>query len=240
MSAVGSSSRDFIADVCWLTDTTQVRFPTDRIVSAFLPQDQTPPANTHFANQVHGTDVVLLSPATAPHAAQRSAADALIATAPGQTVAVKTADCLPLLIADQDTRAVAVVHAGWRGLFAGVLQNTIGSLEGMGCQRSRLSIVIGPSIGPARFEVGPEVVSALTQALDKAGEATINLCLYKGRADRWHIDLQMAACLLLREQQIPADQIQVVRICTYDNDAFASYRRSSANTGRNWSYIGIR
>ncbi len=107
------------------------------------------PAEPLWLKQVHGCDL-----AEAGSAQSGCAADAAVARAPGQVCAVMTADCLPLLLCDQDGRTAAAVHAGWRGLAAGVIE---GAVQGLGVEPHRILAWLGPAIGPDAFEVGAEV-----------------------------------------------------------------------------------
>lgn len=220
----------------WHSSVDRVTFPAN-IQFGFLERNIAPPQATHFANQVHGITTVAAGTHTADDSQARCDADSVVACRAGDIVAVKTADCLPVLFAASGL--VAAAHAGWRGLFAGILQSTINKLEDLGAQHRDVLVAIGPSISTAHFEVGPEVVAALRRTPIGASEADVNLCLLKGKADRWHIDLQMAACLLLQNAGIKADNIQVVRCCTFADQRFASYRRNGSNAGRNWSFIGL-
>jgi YfiH family protein len=116
-----------------------------------------------WLRQVHGTQVVRLTAAHRQEGAATAlpAADAAWTTEPGMACTVLVADCLPVLLAARDGRAVAAAHAGWRGLAAGVLEATVAALrdEG-GCAPADLVAWIGPGIGPRRFEVGADVLQA--------------------------------------------------------------------------------
>ena len=107
------------------------------------------PAEPLWLKQVHGCDL-----AEVGSALPGCTADAAVARAPGQVCAVMTADCLPLLLCDQDGRRAAAVHAGWRGLAAGVIERAV---RGLGVEPDRILAWLGPAIGPDAFEVGPEV-----------------------------------------------------------------------------------
>ncbi len=107
------------------------------------------------AKQIHSDHVLL---ATQP--GHLGPGDAIISKQPGVTVAVRTADCLPILIVDSRTRAVAAVHAGWRGVVAEIAPKAVEAMRlEFGSRPEDLEIVIGPGIGPCCFEVGPEVAT---------------------------------------------------------------------------------
>src|SRR5689334_6536762 len=115
------------------------------------------PAEPVWLSQVHGKDVVDLD---AAHASPPQG-DAALTRNPGVVVAIRTADCLPVLFADRDASVVAVAHAGWRGLAAGILE---ASVDAMRVEASEISAWIGPAIGPTAFEVGADVYETYCDA----------------------------------------------------------------------------
>lgn len=120
------------------------------------------PGPPEWIRQVHGTRVVPV-----PCLPAEPEADAGYTTTPGIVCAVQAADCLPVLFCDQDATVVAAAHAGWRGLCAGVLENTVASLP---VAPAKLLAWLGPAIGPEAFEVGEEVRAAFI-AVDPAAAA---------------------------------------------------------------------
>lgn len=115
-------------------------------------------------SQVHGRDVVSIR-RSAPEAPCPAAGDALVSDDPGVAVAVRAADCVPILIADSRSGAVAAVHAGWRGTAAGIAGATVDALaREFGSRPADLVVAIGPSIGPCCYEVGSELVDAFAAA----------------------------------------------------------------------------
>lgn len=114
-----------------------------------------------FLQQVHGTRVVRVSAADARPDAAVHAADASITSERGLACVIQVADCLPVLFAAPQARAVGAAHAGWRGLAAGVLEATVAALcEAAACVPREVHAWLGASIGPARFEVGADVLEA--------------------------------------------------------------------------------
>lgn len=177
------------------------------------------PAAPVWVQQVHGT-TVLEADGGSP-LGQDAQADALLTAQPGQVLAIMTADCLPVVIGDTEGRVVAVAHAGWRGLAAGILENTFERL------RSRLpqaDVVwrawIGPAIGRAHFEVG----TAVWQAFVPQDAETARYFHSKGPADKWWADLPgLAEHRLLR---MGVTQVWQSQWCTYARpDLFFSHRR---------------
>jgi polyphenol oxidase len=110
--------------------------------------------NVMSAYQVHGTTAVIVD---APWmAGARPQADALVTNTPGIAVGVLTADCAPVLFADPQAGVVAAAHAGWRGALAGICEAAVVAMEGLGAKRAGIQAAVGPCIGQAAYEVGPE------------------------------------------------------------------------------------
>lgn len=112
-------------------------------------------------HQVHSPDVFVVE-GSLP--AERPKADALVTRLPGMLLGILTADCGPVLFADAEARVVGAAHAGWKGAFTGVLENTVAAMESLGAQRARIRAVLGPCIAQPSYEVGPEFVARLVGA----------------------------------------------------------------------------
>ena len=157
--------------------------------------------------------------------------DALIGNTPGSLVAVKTADCIPILIVDPEHRAVAAVHAGWRGAARKI---TVRTIEEMGRKFSSrpqdLHAAIGPGIGKCCYEVGPEV-GAQFREYDPA---------LSDIARPVHLDLSEINRQQLAGGGVPPSQIYVAGICTLCDRDFHSFRRDKQHAGRMFSVVGIR
>ena len=177
------------------------------------------PAEPLWLSQVHGCGAVSAD-AAAPGAPPE--ADAAVSRQPGHVCAVLTADCLPVLLCDRAGTVCAAVHAGWRGLYQGVLEATLARL---GVPGAELLAWLGPAIGPARFEVGPEVRAAFVSQEPAAA------CAFRaGVGDRWHADLYALARLRLAAAGVSA--VSGGGLCTASDPArFFSYRRDGV-TGR--------
>jgi YfiH family protein len=153
------------------------------------------------------------------------AADAIVSASAGRLLSVRVADCLPILIACPRRGAAAAVHAGWRGLVAGVVDAAIEALCAMGCDPSDLLVAVGPAIGAAAYEVGAEVL----QAFDEAGRGAAVL---RDRATQ-RLDLVATLRGQLEALGIAADRIDGGDRCTHADPArFFSYRRDGARSGR--------
>jgi YfiH family protein len=176
------------------------------------------PAEPLWLAQVHGATV-----ATAAGAAPLPVvADAIVAAAPGQVCAVLTADCLPVLFCDDAGTRVAAAHAGWRGLAAGVLEATVAALVAAGAPAATLQAWIGPAIGAAAYEVGPEVREALL-----ARDAEAAPAFAANARGRWQLDL--AALARARLGRAGVTRVAGGTVCTHADAArFFSARRERA------------
>jgi len=168
-----------------------------------------------WLQQVHGVQCVKLSSNRLPVSAMR--ADAAWTDQAQVPCAVLTADCLPILLWDRSGSAVAAVHAGWRGLAAGIIQQTMASLPAAG---QNFIAFIGPAISQAAFEVGPEVRAVFTSQISDA-----NRYFKTGRsALHFHADLAALAEAILYQCGI-AKVIQS-HLCTVHDARFYSYRKN--------------
>jgi YfiH family protein len=190
------------------------------------------------ARQVHGATVARVRPGDDPAAVARIEADALITDAPGVTLGVFVADCIPALIADPRTGAVAAVHAGWRGTVAGVLPAVVGALSRVFASRpADLRVALGPAIGPCCFEVGGEVVEAVRGVLG-AEAGPVVLPSPRGAAGKWHVDLKATNRVLLERAGVDPEAIESGPECTHcDRARFFSYRRDGGVTGQSMGVI---
>lgn len=177
--------------------------------------------------QIHSDRVV-----RAEAAAAVCEGDALITDVPGQMIAVKTADCVPILIADTVRHVLAAVHAGWRGTLQDIVGKTIRVLEWeYGSSPRDLMAAIGPSIGGCCYEVGPEVSGAFAEIFPER----------KDMGEHTRIDLREANRRLLVSAGVSENSVSVSKICTAcAGDEFYSYRREGSAAGRMFSGIGIR
>ena len=189
--------------------------------------------------------------------------DSLVTAQPGILLSIRTADCLPVLLVDPEHRAVAAVHAGWRGALARVIEKTVGEMRRlMGSRPSQLIAALGPSIRACCYEVGEEVVEAFTSRYLQGDKFFVN----SPRASRTFIRLHAAAFLsahtpgheppdpprarldlvaVAREQLLSGGltprHIHVAEYCTAcRTDLFYSYRREGSRAGRMMAVIGIR
>jgi YfiH family protein len=158
--------------------------------------------------------------------------DAAVTALAGIMLAVQTADCVPILIADTKARAVAAIHAGWRGTATHITELTIARVEKkFAIKPSDLTAAIGPHIGVCCYEVGEDVVNAID---DRSAFE------YRREWVRPHLDLAGANRKQLLEAGLSPDRILTSFLCTQCRaDSFFSYRREGPHTGRMLSAVGI-
>lgn len=199
------------------------------------------------ARQVHGTDAIV-------HRASESAlalqpADVILSDDPRTAIAIQTADCIPLLLADERTGVVAAAHAGWRGTARRVAAAAVTGLSrAFGSRPEDLVAAVGPSIGPCCYEVGVDVRERfaaegfpdprlqewfLAEPQASALNPPMKTVSLKARSGRWFLDLWTATRDQLRDVGLRPDRIFLAGLCTASHDdVFCSYRRDGARAGR--------
>ena len=182
-----------------------------------------PAVEPRFLKQVHGVRVADLDAE-----AGVAEADAAVTRMAGVAATVLVADCLPVLFAAPEARAVAAAHAGWRGLSGGVLEQTLEALcARAGCAPSEVQVFLGPAIGPEAFEVGDEVRAAFV-----AHDAAAASAFRAGRPGKWWADLWALARQRLTAAGVAGDSIGGGGHSTHADDRrWYSFRRH-ATTGR--------
>jgi len=181
----------------------------------------------YAVSQVHGAVVRTVHRAEDPAAVRGVEADALIAVEPGVAVSVRTADCLPVLIADPASGRVAAIHAGWRGVVRGIVPAAVAALA----PGPDAVAVVGPGIGPCCFEVGPEVAESI------AASAPGTPVVVPGTRPK--VDLRAAVRAQLAAAGVR--RVDVLDACTMCDPArFFSFRRDGKRSGRMLSAIAAR
>jgi YfiH family protein len=181
------------------------------------------PAEPCWINQTHGTQTVTLEQEVTRDA------DAAVTRVPGTIAVVMTADCLPILLCNRDGSEVGAVHAGWRGLQAGIIQSALATMTS---PNQQLMAWIGPGISQACFEVGDEVRAAFIDSMQDA-----QTCFSAHGEGHWLCDLAGLAERVLKAQGV--GDVQRDSHCSYRHaDRFYSYRRDAA-TGRMAALIWI-
>jgi len=179
-----------------------------------------PEMGTAFVSQVHGRGVLW---ATAPGLAGE--ADAILSRTPGLLVAVRTADCVPVLVAGQTV--VGAIHAGWRGLAAGVILEALAALAEDGPLRA----VVGPAICMDCYEVGEEVVDGIARWVSPSD-------FVRRTGAKPHVDGAAAAVAQLRKGGV-AD-VSRIEVCTQCDERLWSFRQTGSRAGRQAGIVGLR
>jgi purine-nucleoside/S-methyl-5'-thioadenosine phosphorylase / adenosine deaminase len=178
------------------------------------------PGDFVFARQVHGAGVRVVGPADRGSGVFSlddavDGADALVTSSPGVMLAILTADCVPVVLHDSQACVLACVHAGWRGTAAGVTAAAVASMSDLGARPARIVAGIGPAVAADRYQVGPDVHQAVTQAFGPAVASFIHPDTRPGAApDRWLLDLRAANRHALRQAGVPDAQIHTTDLPT--------------------------
>ncbi|KMO13501.1 peptidoglycan editing factor PgeF [Methylobacterium platani] len=193
------------------------------------------PENLVSLYQVHSAECVIVE---APFA-ERPRADAMATRVPGLGLGILTADCGPILFADPGNRVIGAAHAGWKGALTGVIEATLAAMEGLGADRAATVAVLGPTIGPSAYEVGPEFRERFEAA--EPGNARY----FAASPERaTHSLFDLPAYIVARLERAGIGEVANAGLCTYsDPDRFFSYRRTThrgeADYGRLVSAIAL-
>ncbi len=178
-------------------------------------------APSHFltAYQVHSPDVVVVSEPWTHET--RPKVDAIVTATPGLALGVSAADCGPILFADAQARVIGAAHAGWRGAFMGVLESTLAAMEKLGADRSRVVAAIGPLIRQRSYEVGEEFVHRFGR------DDPTNAQFFEPAERTEHAMFDLAGYIRMRLERAGVLLIDDPDICTYEDERFFSYRRTT-------------
>lgn len=198
---------------------------------AGLPED-----SLFTAYQIHSADVLVVD---GPWPGDgRPRVDAMVTKVKGITLGVLSADCVPVLFADPDAGIVGAAHAGWRGAVTGVLQATVKAMIGLGAKAERIRAAIGPCIGAASYEVGPEFPAPFL-AQDPA-----HATFFRAGARDGHQMFDIEGYVMARLKQLKLAEVEAAhRDTCAERETFFSYRRSTLRNepdyGRHVSVIGL-
>ena len=206
-------------------------------------------------HQTHGVESRIIGEefATLPDGVKKmllEGVDAVMTNIPGMCIGVSTADCIPVLLYDEEHHAAAAIHAGWRGTQARIVHKTVQEMR-MAYQTdpTKLKAVIGPGISLDNFEVGDEVYAAFEQAAFDMSTIAEKRIKRNPNADdpakafeqKWHINLPLANIQMLTHNGVDEANIINTGICTFDNaDNYFSARRLGIESGRIYTGIIIR
>ncbi len=185
----------------------------------------------HQARQTHGVRALRCTGSGRLHDAE---ADILLAPQAGVSVAVRTADCLPVLLADPEAGIACAAHAGWRGIVAGVLPEAIAHMRALGAAPRRIIASLGPRIGRCCFVIGEDCAERLAATHPLAPDAL------NAAANGLRADLAQLARLQLTRAGLSDDRIEDMRACTAcDARRFHSHRRDKGRTGRHLAIAAL-
>ena len=149
-------------------------------------------------------------------------ADAVVTKVPGIAIAVNTADCTPVLFADEGAGVIAAAHAGWKGAIGGVTDETISSMEALGAKRENIAAAIGPTISQNAYEVGPEFHARFVEDEDD------NARFFVRSQKDGHFMFDLPGYVEMRLKRAGLTQVENTNLCTYSDEArFFSYRRTT-------------
>lgn len=170
-------------------------------------------------HQIHSAEIVTVERPWARNARPR--ADGMVTQTPGLALGVASADCGPVLFADGNAGVIGAAHSGWKGAVGGVLEATIDKMEEFGARRSNIVAVLGPTIGPEAYEVGPEFVDRLVALSPE------NKRFFVPSERPGHAMFDLPSYILARLTTAGIGQATSLGLCTYsDPERFFSYRRS--------------
>ncbi|HXN86799.1 MAG TPA: peptidoglycan editing factor PgeF [Candidatus Binataceae bacterium] len=183
-------------------------------------------------HQIHGKDVHVI---TAENVSEKPDGDGMVTATPGILLAVASADCVPILMTDAREKIVAAIHAGWRGVIAGIAREAVAAMESLGAKARELRAALGPSIGMCCFEVDAELAERFGREIPGAGRHS-----RAGRPGKAYLDLRAIITDQLMAAGLAGESIANVGPCTRcANDEFFS-RRASSISGLQFSFIGLR
>jgi YfiH family protein len=188
--------------------------------------------------QVHGSDILVINEPNEDFSHFLSVeGDAVITNQPNVLIGVCVADCAPILLCDTENKAIAVVHAGWKGTAAKLVAKAVAGMQSeFGSIPARLQAAIGPCIQKCCYEVDEPVKKAFLQ-----GGLSWDLCAELTSPDKWNLDLSAANSELLQLAGIPADAIQISEQCVCcHSEQYFSYRRDKEESGRQMGFIMLK
>lgn len=180
-----------------------------------------------FCKQIHGKAIAHI-----PSDTNLDIFDGMITRQRGIFLAVKTADCIPMLLCDGISLTIAAVHAGWSGLYKGIIPEVIEDMEKMNCKKKDIVCAIGPHIGKCCY-------NATQQRFDMLKSISPHTNFWRLEKDTIYIDLAEIAYQQLRQSGVSHDNIDIFNICTKCNKEYDSYRRDKDSCARMFSIIGL-
>jgi len=174
--------------------------------------------------QVHSTNILFVN-----SSGRFENCDGLITNNPDVVLSLQTADCIPIFLYDSVNGLYGLVHAGWRGIVRGIVNNAIKLMVKYQSTVKDIQVVLGPAICKDCFEVGKEVVNQFDEE-----------CVAVGNNGKYFVDLNSQVKVQLQKQKISANKIYLSNICTFENNNCCSYRRDGEDSGRMYSFMGMK
>ena len=172
--------------------------------------------------QTHSTEIVEALSCWPINSSPR--ADGLVTNQPGIALAICTADCGPVLLADKSTGIIGAAHAGWRGAFNGILENIINKMESLGANKSKITAILGPTISGDAYEVGPEFVEQFTT------QALANESFFKPSTNPNHSMFDLPNYIVSRLKSTGIRTVSKINECTFKHpEKYFSYRKMQHN-----------
>jgi len=173
-------------------------------------------------NQVHGATLLPAEKILS----ERMDGDGLWTQAPGRVLAIRSADCAVLWLVDPSSQTLAMAHAGWQGVAAGIVAAAVRAVQRSAGDSGRVRVAIGPHLGPCCFEIGPEVAARFSRCADALAPGA-TLRVQRRRDDSVALDLSKVILADLAAVGVPKASVEVCRACTRcRGDLFHSYRRN--------------
>ncbi len=185
-----------------------------------------------YPDQTHSS-IIAQEKKDSPHGSPIDA-DGLITTESKVCIGVKTADCVPILFIDPETKIVAAIHAGWRGLLGHIIQNAINHMQTLGAEKKNIFAAIGPHIGTCCYSVDSGRIKLFENEFN-----TDSLVIIK-KAGEGYLDLGRASFLYLIRSGLQEKQIDLLDFCTSCDHSFYSYRRDKVKSERMFNFICLK
>lgn len=205
--------------------------PNISLPHRFTTKTGKPPVSPILAKQIHSADVLEID------GPGEYTGDGFLTTTPGLAIAVKTADCTPILLCDDQAGIVCAVHAGWRGTAAKIAPIALKQMLAKGASLARIQAAIGPAICFDCYQVGDDFRQAI---IDGLGEEIAEQTIRPHSDGSLHADVPAMNVLLLRQAGLPDDNIAQCTLCTCHNrPRFYSYRGDKGYLGNQWAIISL-
>jgi YfiH family protein len=229
-------------EVIQFAPTSTIGFFDERGVGyGFVGRVGRAPRDLHRPKQVHKIGIIEASAASKGiDIPARPEGDGIYTKEKALKVGVVTADCLPVLLVDTNATQAMAVHAGWRGLTAGILAAAVKHFEAHTIGARDLLVAIGPAISGVNYEVGPEVVEQISAPLLGLKNDQLKFVVEARANNKSLVHLSYAAIFNFLNLGVQAQHMAVMPSCTFgDSGLWFSYRREGAGAGRNYSWISL-